>query len=142
MDRRERIIEVSNKIADLRKELHNLEAELDALIEMQPVTAALLVGATQQASGMSAESQSTIAYRILQVLNREQAKDFDSREMLHRLELPEDRLPTVRSTLHRLYGEERIARHSPGRFSARQTQPDAGRAENPNEGHGEKNAAA
>lgn len=113
MDRRERIIELSQLILGLRNQLHILETELDALIGRQPVATG--EPHTPQVQPAHAEP---VAERIIRALELQRDRDFDARGMLQELGLSEDRFPTVRSTLHRLFNEGRIARPSAGRFAA------------------------
>jgi hypothetical protein len=140
MDRRERTIEISKMILDLRSRLHALETELDALIA-EPKNAPRVASESKVATPPSGE---TIADRIIGVLERERGKDFDTTEMLWSLRMDVSHTPTVRSTLHRLTGEKRIARSSPGRFAALPkdqagiTQPEGETTSH----HGVKDAAA
>jgi hypothetical protein len=139
MDRRERIIEISNVILGLRNQLRIVEAELDSLI-----------GETHQSSLLRHDlkipkmDDVPIADRIIRALERGFPEmDFDAKEMLYHLELPEDRLPTVRSTLHRLAAENRIARAAAGRFAALgENQTGTAQSDNQGEKHGAKDAAA
>jgi hypothetical protein len=141
MDRRERIIELSTTILRLRDQLRVYEAELDTLIGAPAPTVQQSVPEHHVAQP---ETEETMADRIIRILEQSREKDFDGREMLQRLQLPELHLASIRSTLHRLYGEHRIARSAPGRFSALQrnqagmSQPEG---ETPSH-HGVRNAAA
>jgi hypothetical protein len=151
MDRRERIIEISNLILGLRNQLQILERELDVLIGTAvPQSAVAATGEPKQIvpnlnihHQPRQEPEKTVADRIIQILEQNRSKDFDAREMLEQLELSDDKIATVRSTLHRLTAENRIARPYAGRFAALQGNPAGNdQPDDDNRPHEVRNAAA
>jgi len=143
MDRRERIIELSQLIFGLRNQLRILESELDTLIGTPPIVPTILRSPQGEVLGPSAHLEEPVAERIIRALELQRDKDFDARGMLQELGLPEDRFPTVRSTLHRLVNEGRIARPTAGRFAAlRRNQAGITQPDNQGNEHGVRNAAA
>ena len=149
MDRREHIIELSQQILGLRNQLHILESELDTLIGTPPVVASmprtpLLRTPQGEVLPPSAHLEEPVADRIIRILELQRDREFDARTMFEELGLPEERFPTVRSTLHRLASEERIVRSSAGRFAAliRRNQAGIAQPDNPGESNGVRNATA
>jgi hypothetical protein len=139
MGRREQVIEVSTRIAEVRKELARLERRLDELLQPErdvalslpahpagtsetamlmarpadvdvPSTAIYVDG---EAFTLRSNSEMTLSKRIVEFLDRHSQSRFSPASVARALGVPDG---SVRVTLHRLKTEKKIAHHGRGEF--------------------------
>jgi hypothetical protein len=122
MNKRERIIELGAEISATRAKLAAMEAEMDSLLPSEQSTSAR--SATVVPAGQFSEG--TLTDRVIRFLNFFDAEAFTAANIATALQLPRDKMNSLRSTLVRLVEEEKIDRPEPGKYRARREQNVAG----------------
>jgi hypothetical protein len=119
MSRRERIIELAREIDATRGKLHAMEAEMDSLLPTEE-PAAREVSAIRIETGVPMPQ--TLTERVIGFLEQNPRNAFTAAGVASGIQLSDDRITSLRSTLVRLVKEERIDRPSPGAYRAKQVQ--------------------
>jgi|SRR5277367_5745520 len=115
MNKRERIIELGADISSTRTKLASMEAEMDSLLTSEPATVAFV-----NLAATNAFADGTLTDRVIRFLTTFGTDSFTAVNVATALQLPADRMSSLRSTLVRLVEEKRIDRPEPGKYRARQ----------------------
>jgi hypothetical protein len=115
MNKRERIIELATQIAEARQRLRAMEAEMDSLLPTEELS-------TNTVSHIKIEKGVPIPLalteRVIKFLEQHRERVFSATGIATGIELPADKITSLRSTLVRLVQERRIERPTPGTYRA------------------------
>jgi len=117
MSRRERIIELAREIDATREKLHAMEAEMDSLLPKDEPSA--------PAGGkifLDTNLVIPLTERVIKFLELSKGRAFGAVGVAQGIQLPTDKMTSLRSTLVRLVDEKRIERPAPGLYRAKQEQ--------------------
>ncbi len=107
MTKRERIIQLVNRISTLRAELKRTEDEFDVLVPEDEV----------QANGKGAKAEEpSMPARVMSILNADRARTYDAQEVAKAIKTTD--LHLVRSTLFRLAKRKKIRKEKRGQYGA------------------------
>jgi hypothetical protein len=119
MNRRERIIELATEIATMRDKLRAMEVEMDGLIGSEQSTGQATSTAPYQIEkGVSLPK--TVTERVVEWLESNKQKSWGVWDIATGIDLPEEKINSLRSTVIRLVDGKRLEKVSPGLYRAKQ----------------------
>jgi len=119
MNRREEIIELAADIKATRIKLAAMEAKMDSLL---PNEESVVIPNVAMITAANAFSAGPLTDRVIRYLNVFSPEAFSAANIAMALQLPSDKMSSLRSTLVRLVDENRINRPEPGKYQSRQAQ--------------------
>src|ERR1700676_1884357 len=119
-EKRERVIVLATLIATERDRLRKLDPEMDALLQQEHGVTAVPVKATPAyVVEDDVPMPPNFTERVLDFLEKNAGRGWGANDIAKQLGITRDRMPTLRSTLFRLFGDKRIGKPSPGIFRAK-----------------------
>ena len=104
MVNREHIIELATRIAELRRELHELENEMDTLL------------GEAKSRAYNEPYGKGLTARVLDFFSNNKASAWSPHEMMGPIGLSKDKINSLRTTLIRLVAEKKIEKAGPGKY--------------------------